>query len=289
MHFNNYTAFLAVSVIICSITISIERNKEMNNHNLSQWLIDVKTATGSKTVGQFITNDALDFTVVIDWQITDILSPNIAAFKKSVADFAAEITAAEEVKFLKSYPQAVSAGGFAHACQPLFAQGIDNVNWQTVETTLQQSIKQFYLMDLTQFGADIIGKLADDIYCFASIRDQKTNSLLGFIISSITPALPYGDIKVINVIIAPEEQERELEKILLSTLLKVIPQVKRLFTLTRPTNLKALMAYSACDFTYDTNPIQDANHEIATEYLSTMEYKTKNSDILQKKANNLIE
>lgn len=261
----------------------------MNNHNtLSQWLIDVKAATGSKKSGQLITNDASGTPVVIDWQITDILSPNIAAFKQEVCNLAAEVTATAEMQFLHEHPQAVSQGGFLQACQPLFAQGIENVDWQAVKTTLQSSIKQFYLMDISKFGAEIISKLADDIYYFASIKDQTTGKLLGFIMSSITPALPYGDIKVISVITAPEEQSRELEKILLSSILKVIPPVKRMFTITRPTNSATIDAYRACGFTQDLDPVQDPNHTISMEHLVIFEYKTEQSDILQKTAATLI-
>jgi len=293
MSFNNYSPFCVVLVFVYSVIICKE-SKQMNNHNvpqstLSPWLIDVKKATISKKAGQFITNDTSGSPVVIDWQITDILSSDIAAFKQNVCDLAAEVTATIETQFLRAHPEAVSQGGFLQTCEPLFAHGIENVDWQAVEKTIQTSIKQFYLMDISKFGTDIINKLADDIYLFASIKDQKTGTLLGFIMSSITPALPYGDIKVINVVIAPEEQDRELEKILFSTILNIIPSVKRLFTITRPTNSPAIAAYKRCGFTQDRNPVQDPNHKVAMEHFVIFEYKTEQSDILQKTATTLID
>jgi hypothetical protein len=292
MHSSNYAPFFVVLVMICSITMCKE-SKQMNDHNvhqgtLSPWLIDIKTATASKKAGQLITNDASGSPVVIDWHITDILSPDIAAFKKDVCNLAAEVTAAMEVQFLHKHPETVSQGGFAKACEPLFAQGIENVDWQAVQETLQATIKQFYLMDISKFGAEIINKLTEDVYFFASIKDQKTDTLLGFIMSAITPALPYGDIKVINVVVAPEAEKRELEKILLSTIFNVIPQVKRMFTITRPTNIKTLAAYSACGLTQDYNPVQDPNHQITMNHFVVFEYRTEQSDILQKTAKTLI-
>lgn len=292
MNFSNYCPFLVVLVIICSITIFIE-SKKMNDHTvpqstLSQWLADVKKATNSKQIGQLITNDASGCPVVIDWQITDILSPRIAEFKKNVCDLASQVTAAEEVQFLHAHPDSVSQSGFLKACEPLFANGIENVDWPLVTNTIQSSIKQFYLMDMSKFGAEIISKLADDIYYFASVKDHSTGKLLGFIMSSITPALPYGNIKVINVVIAPEEQNRGLEKTVLSSILHVIPHVKRMFTVTRPTNTTRLTALKTCGFTQDLNPGQDPNHTIALKHFVVFEYKTEQSDILQKAAATLI-
>ncbi len=265
----------------------------MNNHlssktNESSWLAEVKTTIGSKTVGQYIAHDTYGSPIIIEWYISDILSPDLAAFKKNVSDLAAQVTAQVEMDFLRIHPEAVSQGGFLKTCEPLFAEGIAHVDWHAVNQTLQTSIKQFYLMDLSKFGPEIIGKLADDIYYFASIKDQKTDTLLGFIMSSITPALPYGDIKVITVTVAPDAQNRDLEKILFSTILNVIPAVKRIFVITRPTNAEALTVYNACGFMQDNNPIQDPHHQINMEHFIIMEYKTEQSDILQKTAIMLI-
>ncbi len=274
---------------MCTESIKKMNNSKISHNTLSQWLSDVKAETISKKAGQLITNDVCGSPVSIDWQITDILSSNLAEFKRNVCDLAAKVTATIEIQFLHAYPEAVSQDGFLKACEPLFGHGIENIDWQAVEKTIQTSIKQFYLMDISKFGADIVGKLADDVYFFASIKDQKTDNLLGFIICSITPALPYGNIKVINIVIAPEGQNRELERILLSSIFAIIPQVQRIFIITRPTNSTALNAYKTCGFIQDVNPIQDPNHTITTEHFVVFEYKSNQCNILQNIAETFTE
>lgn len=280
-------------VFVYSITFYKESNTmndySVKNNTESSWLNSVKSIIADKKSGQYLTQDENNNSVAIEWHITNILSPELATFKKNVSDLSSQVTAAMEVELLHQRPEAIHTGGFLKACEPLFAQGPDLVDWQMVEKTLQAHIKQFYLMDMSQFGQAVISMLINDIYFFASAKDQKTGNLLGFIMSSITPALPYGDIKIINIVVAPNAQATGLEKLLVSALYKSIPIIKRMFIITRPTNYMGLDAYEQCGFVQDNNPIQDPNHAIAMEHFVVLEYKTEQSDIIQISANRLIE
>lgn len=292
MNSTMYSRICVIVGIICSGILFVE-SKTMNdqivsNNTSSKWL-DYINKTIVKKSGQLIATDAMHMPVIIDWYVTNIVSPDIAIFKKEVSDLAAYATAAVEVQLLHKYPQAVSSGGFLKACEPFFAQGADKVDWKAVTLTLEESIKQFYLMDLSKFGGDIINKLIDDIYFFASIKDQETNALLGFIMTSITPALPYGDVKVINVVVAPENHNRGLEALLLSSVFKVIPEAMRLFTVVRPTHDTLLKAYRTCGLQEDHTPIVDPNHRVDMEYLIALEYNAAQTDVLQKVAQTLTE
>jgi len=206
----------------------------------------------------------------------------LVEFKKEVSDVASQLTAASETEFLKRFPDAVSSGGFLKSCEPLFAQGADCVDWVAVEQRLQESIKQFYRADLSLFGQEIINKLMQDVYFFALVRDQKTAQLLGFVMSSITPALPKSDIKLINLVVSPTEQGTDLEKLLLGSLLYVLPQIRRIFTMVRPTHQSSLQVFASCGFTEDKNPVQDPHHPIDNKYVMVLEYKTDISDVLKK-------
>lgn len=276
-----------------------ERTQQMtplkeSHHMPSEWLTLVRTQTTSQKSGQFIAIDALGKSVVIEWHITDIFSPELTAFKKRVSDLAAQTHAATEVQFLHVHPEAVSQDGFLKACTPLFTDGLESVDWQQVETTIQSTYKQFYLMDIASFGTDIIKRIADDLYFFVTIKEASSvethdsGKILGFMMSAITPALAYGDIKLIKLALAPTELNRGLGELLVSSVFKVIPQVKRIFSIIRPTDENAFKAYLSWGFVQDHNPVQDPNHPINLNYLTVLEYKTDQSDELQKTAKTLV-
>lgn len=249
-------------------------SKKMNNHQ-------------NQKNGNFFASDNAGHTVVIEWHMTNILAPELAKFKREVSDLAAEVTAKTETQFLKQFPDAISSGGFLKSCETLFAEGADQVDWDAAEQRLQETIKQFYFADLTKFGQEIINKLINDVYFFALVKDQTTSQLLGFIMSAITPALSEGDIKLINLVVFSKSQGIGLEKILLGSLIRALPEVRRIFTMVRPANTYALQTLHICGFIEDKDPVQDPHHPINTEYLVVLECRVDQSEVLQKAAERL--
>lgn len=223
-------------------------------------------------MGQFVAQDDKGMSVILEWSQTDILSPDLATFKKEVCEIASDTLAPIEVQFLRVHPYAVSQELFLKPCAPLFEKGLEFVNWKMVEEMIASTIKQFYLADLSKFGTEIIKPLLKDIYFSMKVRDKKTEKILGFLICAITPALPKGDVKIINLVILPTEQSRGLDKLLLNLVLKIIPGIKRLFIFIRPTNDHDLKRYRSLGFTQNLNPIQDPNHKVNMEFLTLMEY-----------------
>jgi hypothetical protein len=72
MNFSSYSPLFVVLVIIYSITISIERNKKMNNH------------TATKESGSFLATDKLGSPIILEWKKTTIISTDFAdAIKKN--------------------------------------------------------------------------------------------------------------------------------------------------------------------------------------------------------------
>jgi hypothetical protein len=224
--------------------------------------------------------------LVIEWHITNITSPTLAHFKREVSDLASQVTARSETEFLKQFPDAVSSGGFLKSCEPLLTHDSEHIDWKEVEQTLQQSLKQFYTADLSLFGAETISKLKHDIYFFAAIRNQATSQLLGFLMSAITPALPKGDIKLINLIVS--SQENDLEKLLLDSL-AALPQAKRIFTMIRPTGAHMLQALQSYGFTEDKAPVQDPHHPLDKRYFVVLEYTIDKPSLIQEVDHRLFE
>jgi hypothetical protein len=153
----------------------------------SEWLTVIKKAHDS---GQIETTDEFDEPLVIEWKKADILSPDLANFKKSICDLAGKELAPIELQFLRTHPDAVTNELFLRPCAPLLENGLESVDWRMVEEKIQATIRQFYLTDLSKFGPEIIKPLMDDVYFFASVKYKNRDRICGFIMFAITPALP---------------------------------------------------------------------------------------------------
>lgn len=276
----------SLSLVKASKSQNIERIKIMNIK--SEWLENVRNTISDKKSGKFETKDKFGSPIILNWSATDIISQELSIFKKNVSSLAAQTTAATETEFLRIYPEAVNQEMFLKPCINFFANGPEAVNWKLVEEQIESTIKQFYLMDMSKFGEAVIKPLLDDIYFFATIKNKNAEEILGFIMFAITPALAYGDIKLINLAVKTSEQNRELDKTLISFIFKILPKTKRIFTGVRPTSSNIINRYNSYGFTQDLNPAQDPNHIINPKYFTILQYKAEQSNILQKIADTLI-
>lgn len=249
----------------------------MNDSNMG-WLAFAKTATAKE--GKTVASDGAD--LILEWTRTDILSPCLAAFKRDLSDLAAARLSESELAFLKVNPEAASNELFLRGCKPLLDNGIENTDWQKVQEAIRSSVKQFYLADLSKFGPDLIKPLLDDIYFCATVKKQEDKEPLGFLLFSITPALLFGDVKVINFFLREENPSAHLRNIFMGLVFKILPQTKRLFLFARPTDSNALKMYAAMGFAKDEKPFEDPNHKINHRYLTALDYRIENSKILQR-------
>jgi hypothetical protein len=243
------------------------------------WLAYAKGASGNE--GEVFASDSRGQTFILEWKKTGILSPELASFKKALCDFAVNELAESEFTLLKAYPEAASSEIFLRACKPLLDKDAANADWQVVKEIIKTSVKQFYEIDISKFGPDLIKPLMDDIYFCATARKAEQQDPLGFLLFSITPALPFGDVKVINFFVKNEQSETELRLILMGLILKVLPQTQRIFLFARPTDTEALNSYAAMGFQRDENPFKDPSHKINPQYLTSLEYKIGYSNALR--------
>ncbi len=244
------------------------------------WLEYAKTASAPEGKAYTTNEDGRSFS--LEWKRSDILSQNLAAFKKDLSDLAAEKLSESELAFLKANPESASSELFLRACKPLLDNGAENADWHAVQETIKSSVKQFYLADLSKFGSDMIKPLLNDIYFCATVKNPDEKEPLGFLLFSITPALPFGDVKVINFFMKERNPSLELQNILMGLVFKILPQTKRIFLFARPTDSAALKMYSAMGFERDNAPFQDPSHKINHQYLASLDYRIENSKILQR-------
>ncbi len=249
----------------------------MNNYKTptglsSSWLKIIATANNAGSIESCITINTIETPVVINWLLTDMLSPQLTAFKKEVSDLAASVTASTETELLRIHPAAIAEGGFFTGCESFFAHGLPLTDWHQLEKTIQKNVEQFYLMDITLFGIETINKLKEDVYFVVTMKNKITNDLLGFIMTSVTPALQYGNIKLINLIVAPEYPNQGLEELLLNTIFAIVPQATQITTIVRSTNEQLLTVYYRYGFIKNENQQKDAHHIIAMDYYTALIY-----------------
>jgi len=189
------------------------------------------------------------------------------------------------LQFLQAHPQAAKQEVFQQSSAPLLEK--NPINWEEVRKNIHSSIRQFYEIDLSNFGEAVIKPLLNDVYFIASLKEEDNEKLLGFMLLAKTPALPYGSIKVINLVVDPNEEDRSLDKLLLSGIYKIDPEVQDFFLFARPTDFVSLEKYRSWGFIENKDPRLDPNHKIDLNSQIFMEYKSALSSTLQNEANNL--
>ena len=237
---------------------------------MNSWLHRVKAQLSQKMKAAFTVKDSQEASYTLEWMVADIVSPELAAFKKGVSSLASSITASEETNFLKAYPEAVQEELFLKSCAPFFEGKNASVDWSAVEGQIRSSIQQFYEVDLSKFGQEIIKTLLDDIYFCMTLRRDGSNEIVGFLMAAITPALPDGYVKVINLVLHPSVQEKGLEKVLFDTLLDQVQGIQQLFLFVRPTNARAFEAYTSYGFQEAPDLVEDPHHKVNRRYLKPL-------------------
>src|ERR1700733_7464286 len=132
MNCNNYAPILVALIVICSITVCIERMKEMNNHK-------------EQKSGRFVAQDKTGVAVVLEWHKTNIVSPDFAALMKESWTFARDAYVPVEMDFLKAFPEVVGAEPFFAAFEPLFRDGVTHVDWDAAGKTMEAILRGHFV------------------------------------------------------------------------------------------------------------------------------------------------
>ncbi len=248
----------------------------------ADWLTIVKENSDFEIRGKYLAKDQTDVPVILEWKRVGIKSPELAEFKEEISKIASQTLAPIEMEFLRKYPEAVQQELFLKSCAPLLEKVTEAVDWTSVKKKIQSTIKEFYLLDLSSFGDEMIKPLLNDLYFIITIRNCDLEEPLGFAMFAVTPSLQFGNVKVINVVVVKCEQKRGLEQLLMSSIFNIIPDITRLFAFTRPTNEYGVKLHRDWGFTDDKSGFEDPNHKVNQEYMLQFEYETEKSDYLQK-------
>ena len=272
MNWKNYTPFLVVLIVICSITICIERMKKMNNHK-------------EQKTDFFVAQDKAGATIVLEWHKTNIVSPDFAKLMKEAWTFARDAYVPVEMDFLKAFPEVVGTEPYFTPFETLFRDGVTHVDWNAAEKITEAILQGHFVFDPAQFPKQVIEMFGQDTTIFVAAREQSTGKMLGFIAFLIRANYVAGDVKVMSFAVDVAHQKRGCGKLLMSSIFKIIPDIKRIFLCTRVTNTVALKAYRSWGFIIDEKPVLD--HAFNLNHWTFMEYKVDQSDILQNCAERL--
>lgn len=282
IYFKGVGLIVAATLIALSVQYFNMHHASESEASTASWFEFV--VANSAETGKRVTADKQGLPIDIAWQRTSLQSPDFTGITKSVSDIAVQAYTIVETNFLREYPQAVLEDEHLKSFEPLFADGVENVDWSLVEDQQRTKLKSIFEMDLTSLAPEVIASFPKDIYFFVMAYDAATSNLLGFIQCAVAPYYATGDVKVITIAIAPEEQNRGLGKLLMSSIFEIIPNVQRIFLSTRPTNQVAICAYQAWGFTPDAHPVQDPFWKAVIGHWIYFEYQLNKIDILQKTA-----
>lgn len=238
------------------------------------WINDVNNLF-VKRQGYFTTQNVSGSDFVIEWEN---IAANSIRLNEKIRTFGHLLVNAYsniEIEFAKKYPDLVKDEMFLKSLYPLFINGASNVDWSAAQNQLKEVLNHFFLeTDWTQFSK------IEDIHIFASIREKNSSQILGLAQFIVTPENEYGTIKIALYDGVNPSSNPELNKLLLSCIFKLIPNVNRLFLHTRITNEVSISAHQQLGFTKFLGPLQ---------YWIDLEYWADRNNILQMAAESLNE
>jgi ribosomal protein S18 acetylase RimI-like enzyme len=225
----------------------------------------------NKTHGSFLAHDIHHNPIVVGWEIIPGQTDRLTEKIKSLSNILVAAYTQTEVEFARTKPEAVAHDFMLKPLAHLLEKDVDwNMFTQQTAVLLEQFFVAFDWKNRS-------GALENNI--FVTAQDQNTGDIVGVMQFLITPEFSQGTIKAALSGVVPSWHNRGLEKILISSIFKIRPDVKVIFLHTRATNQSALDKYQEWGFVRTAEKIPN---------WVDVEYTTERSDVLQQEANHLI-
>lgn len=261
-----YAQRILCFVCLC-ITMLIQCNKEQVKINLE------RTKTMNNATIQAHDNNGKP--VVIVWEKIITPSNRLNELVKEGSEVLVNTYGAMELEFARKHPETVADQMFLQPIAPLFKEGPDKVDWQQAQEQLFAHLHSFFTnTDFSQYTS------SGEIQWFFFAKNLETNEVLGVMQVISSPQLEVGSVKVAFYGVAPVAHGCGIEKLLMSAIFKVVPEVERIFLHTRITNQTLLSMLSDWGFTPFEGPLP---------YWADREYLSAKSGVLQKAACQLVE
>lgn len=235
----------------------------------SSWLMHVKGIVASKTFGQFSTKDSNELPIIIEWEKIDPKTIRLTEKIKLVSPLLIKAYSEIETEFARKKPESIATDMFLKSLEPLLKDGLEKVDWNLAKKKITLILNDFFTkMDWSMYSKP------DELHFFMTAKNEESKDPLGVIQFIISPEHAFGTVKVeLYDGIESKAPNNDLQKILLSSIFKLIPDINRIFFHTRITNLTGIKIHKALGFTEFPGNLQN--------WLD-LEYKIEKSKTLQR-------
>lgn len=242
----------------------------MTTQNISSsWIKYIREITTSMVSGEFIVIDSQESPVVIEWEKLDPKTARLNEKIRSFSHFLIKTYSDIELDFAQKNPQAIENDMFLKRLKPLLENGLNNIDWDLAKVQISTILTDLFTkMDWSMYAKQ------NDIHFFMLAKDKESENLLGMIQFVFSHEFDNGSVKVeLYDCVIPKALNLDIEKILLGSIFKLIPNIQRIFFHTRKTNFHGIEAHQELGFMKFDGDLPD---------WVDLEYKAEKSYILQK-------
>lgn len=226
--------------------------------------------------GQFLTKDSNDHPIILEWEKIDPKTLQFTEKIKLLSPLLITAYSEIEVEFARKKPDEIANDMFLKSLAALFDNGIDKVDWSLVKSQISNILVNFF----TKMDWSIYSK-PNNVHYFIVAKDKMLGNQLGMLQFIISADHPLESIKVeLYDGVVSKNFNSDIQKILLSTIYKLLPNTNRIFFHTRITNLNGIEKHESLGFSKFSG---DLPNWVDLEYISTR------SKVLQNYSLNFVE
>jgi ribosomal protein S18 acetylase RimI-like enzyme len=234
----------------------------------------INKAIAPNTSGTFYGHNTTGNPIILEWERIDPLASRFNEKIKGLSEILVQTYSQLELEFARKFPEVAPNEYFLTSLAHLFADP-EKIDWPVVEKGIESIFTNvFTTTDFSKYSAP------SDIYLFVVAKSELTGAPIGLVQFLINAEYPQGTVKACYSGIDRFQQNTGLEKLLMSTIFKILPSTKRVFLHTRSTNEKAINQYLSWGFNQFPGPMEN---------WPDFEYVAEQSTLLQTSAAKITE
>lgn len=219
-----------------------------------------------KKSGTFLVYNRFNSPIVLSWQLISGKTELLDTKLKELTPLLVPTYLEQEFGFAQKCPELAAEDFMLKSIAPLLAK--QPIDWLQVKEEIKKILTDFFAsINWSQYSG------AEDCNIFVIARDQNTKQKLGVIQFLLRPEFGENNVKAALFGVLPAAHNQGIEELLISSIFKIQPTIKRIFLHTRTTNQQLIERCKSWEFTEFSGPLA---HWIDLEYLA------EKSETLQK-------